>query len=451
LAVRDTDSVYCETVSYETDERLKNYLDTNQLARERLCLAVLAIDKRFSQVKPRHPRGGPDEERDIEAVFRGAQSAFAAVGFLNQANDSSEHRKRAMRKFENDLNAALVANPKLEVFVFFTNVDLKISEQTDLEDYARKKGIKHCEIFYRERIRIALDSPDGFSTRYQYLSIPLSEAEQATFFAKWGDDIQGLISNGFGQLERTLNRLQFLAETNLPLSHFTIILDLDREYLGSEIGHFRAFCSLELVEPKERVVGLLFGSTDDPNRRNASAVNELNLAFGGIERGTYGRQWKEKLREGADIPDPFEKTRECLVPAGSFTAVGLPRARRLAIQFRDADDFIRIPPYLLMRDIDDARFALFLNQSLADKLAAVSVYANEYELAKYSKSALRIDRLPGDFQVPMCFADSELADVWVCVRDDRSSSFHISFSDSTPRRRFSAIEVAADDEERRIY
>ena len=79
---------------YDTDERLKNHLDTNQLARERLCLAVLRLDKRFSEVKARHPRGGPDGQRDIDAVFRGEQSAFAAVGFLNQATDSDEHRNR---------------------------------------------------------------------------------------------------------------------------------------------------------------------------------------------------------------------------------------------------------------------------------------------------------------------------------------------------------------------
>jgi hypothetical protein len=47
-------------MTYGTDERLKGYLDTNQLQRERMCVAVLAIDKRFTNVRPWHPRGGPD-------------------------------------------------------------------------------------------------------------------------------------------------------------------------------------------------------------------------------------------------------------------------------------------------------------------------------------------------------------------------------------------------------
>jgi len=54
---------------YQTDERLKSYLDTNQLQREQMCRAILATDKRFSEVSPRHPRGGPDGGRDINSSY----------------------------------------------------------------------------------------------------------------------------------------------------------------------------------------------------------------------------------------------------------------------------------------------------------------------------------------------------------------------------------------------
>jgi hypothetical protein len=56
-------------VPQETDQRLRSWLDTNQLARERLCQAILALDERFSLVRLRQPRGGPDEGRDLEAQF----------------------------------------------------------------------------------------------------------------------------------------------------------------------------------------------------------------------------------------------------------------------------------------------------------------------------------------------------------------------------------------------
>jgi len=78
---------------YQTDERIKSYLDTHQLHREQMCRAILSIDQRYTDVRPRHPRGGPDGGRDLEAIYRGDQSAFGAVGFVNQANDSNEQKK----------------------------------------------------------------------------------------------------------------------------------------------------------------------------------------------------------------------------------------------------------------------------------------------------------------------------------------------------------------------
>ena len=55
---------------------------------------------------------------------------------------------------------------------------------------------------------------DGFSIRFQYLGLPLSEEEQASFFAKWGDDIQSVISTGFQRIEKTLDRVLFLHEAS---------------------------------------------------------------------------------------------------------------------------------------------------------------------------------------------------------------------------------------------
>jgi hypothetical protein len=91
--------------------------------------------------------------------------------------------------------SALGTDPKPEVFVFFTNLNLTIGEKETLIAAARQAGITYCDIFDRERIRISLDSPDGFSIRFQYLGLPLSEEEQASFFARWGDHIQSLVAS----------------------------------------------------------------------------------------------------------------------------------------------------------------------------------------------------------------------------------------------------------------
>jgi hypothetical protein len=146
------------------------------------------------------------------------------------------------------------------------------------------------------------------------------------------------------------------------------------------------------------------------------------------------------LQEGVTVPDPFTKAAQYLASTGGFVAVGLTRTQRVAIQFSAHDGLLRIPPYLLLRDIDEAIFAIFLNRLLADKLQGVSVYANEYKLAEYPRSCMRIEAPPRTFRVPMCFDDAELADGWVRVMNDLSP-FRISFSDTTPQRGFPAVDV----------
>jgi hypothetical protein len=418
-------------MTFETDQRLKSYLDTNQLHREQMCLAVLAIDRRFSNVRPRHPRGGPDGGRDMEGWFQGQQRVFGAVGFLNQANDSNEHKQLAARKFRQDLDAALVAEPSLAVFVFFTNVNLTVHEKDELVALARAKGVGYTEIFDRERIRISLDGPDGFGIRLQYLQILMTPEEQTSFFARWGDDIQGVIAEGFGKLEKTLNRLHFLAETELPLRHLVVILELDREYLHTDIGHFRAFCGLQLKEPKASVFGVLFGTTDNPNRSNAISVADLDPSKAGIGRGMCGGRWEHRLDERAENEPTPEANDDNphdggnYVQVGSFTSIGKEKVRSLSMDF-GYDAFIRMPPYLLLRDLDDANFALFLNRSLADKIKAIHVYGNEYKLAEFGRERMRVDSPIESFAVPMVFSEAELADPWGRVMQELSPFCQLS-------------------------
>jgi hypothetical protein len=106
----------------DTDIRLRSWLDANQRDREQMCRSVLAIDPHYSDVRPRHPAGGPDGGRDIEAVFNGDRAAYGAVGFRNGANDSDEQKKKIRAKFSSDLESALAAKPDLKVFAFLTNL-----------------------------------------------------------------------------------------------------------------------------------------------------------------------------------------------------------------------------------------------------------------------------------------------------------------------------------------
>jgi hypothetical protein len=338
---------------YATDERLKSYLDTNQQGREQMCLAVLAIDKRFSDVRPRHPRGGPDGGRDIEAVFRQAQLAYAAVGFVNQANDSNKHKKRINAKFSEDLASALGADLKPEVFVFFTNLNFTSGEKDALIAEARKAGITYCDIFDRERIRISLDSPDGFAIRFQYLALPLSEEEQASFFARWGDDIQSLVASGFQRLERTLDRILFLQEANDVLTELTFLFELDRQYLASEIGHFRAFCLLNLKEIKYDIFRVVFGSSDRADRMSPVHC-DYPRAPSGIAYGISGGQWEQHVHlDGDDASSGSADDPENYQQVGWSRSIGVERVRFVRATYSH-DQFIRISPRLVLKDLDQA-------------------------------------------------------------------------------------------------
>lgn len=431
---------HCDHMTYQTDERLKSYLDTNQLHREQLALAVLALDKRFTEVRPRHPRGGPDGARDIEAVFRGELRTFGAVGFANQADDSEEKKKSIRNKFRDDLAGALAAEPKPSVFVFLTNINLTVGEKDALTASAREKGLTHCEIFDREVLRIALDSADGFALRYQYLGITLSEAEQASFFAKWGDDINSVIATGFQAIQRTLDHLLFLQEATSPVGSLVVALELDKEYPPEEIGHFRAFCSLYLKEPKLNILSVLFGGADRAQRFKNEKYEHAWTTEAGIKHGIGRAQWEQRIDyedspvdayEGGDSEEPVEKY-ECV---GTSSSVGMKTVKFVSISY-EKGSFIRFAPVLSLRDFEDSMLLLMVNRSLANRVKTIHIICNGYKLLEVSVETFYVDETDFEPGIPAEFESAELNDRWVRIRPKGSSAFRLSFSDEVPQRMF---------------
>lgn len=180
-----------------TEERLRSWLDSDQASRERLCVGILLFDKRFTEVKPRRPKGGPDGAHDIEAKYKHQDAVWGAIGFRNSVNDSSEDKKWVKKKFRTDVENAKRRKEDLWGFVFFTNVDLTPGEVTKLEQHAKAKGISFVEVFYRERLRVELDKPIGIALRSQCLEIEPSHAENASFLAEFGADLKSLVVQGF--------------------------------------------------------------------------------------------------------------------------------------------------------------------------------------------------------------------------------------------------------------
>ncbi len=303
-------------------------------------------------------------------------------------------------------------------------------------------GIATSEIFDRERMRVLLDSPDGLGIRYRYLQIPLSDAEQAAFFSRWGDDIQRVIGSRFSSVESSLARIQFLYEAASPLDDFTVTAELDREYSAAEIGHFRLVCSLHLEEPKNDIFGVSFGSTDNLGRRDVNKAADLDPRAGGIGRSMCGGAWVIGQRRGEKAKKAKagkqKKGSNSKLPhwkLNSFTSVGREKVHLPPIDFGFGGGLMRIPPYLALRDMDGCTFALFANRSLAEKIKVIHVSGNEYKLAEFTGKRIRIDEPNSPPYFPYPFSDQELRDPWVRIMGG-IGPFRLSFSDFTPQRMY---------------
>jgi hypothetical protein len=168
----------------------------------------------------------------LEAVFNGQARSWGAVGFRNGATDSPADKRWVKNKFSKDLSQAKIKNPVLDHFVFFTNIDLTPSEVNKLQLFARSSGIVVCDIFFRERIRMLLDSAEGLALRYQYLGIEMSSPEQAAFFARFGNSLQ----DRFDDIDRKLARIEFHSECARPTRYVGIGMWLGSLLRSDEIA-----------------------------------------------------------------------------------------------------------------------------------------------------------------------------------------------------------------------
>jgi hypothetical protein len=280
-----------------TDERLRTYA-LGQTKAERLCIDVLGLNRRYSQVKPRRPLGGPDQGRDIEAILDNHTLVWGAVGFQQMVSDKTAEKRQARKKFKDDLIRAKQETENLGGFVFFTNVDLTGTEIDQLQADAQSKGVGWVDIYWRERIRKELDSPRGIMYRLSYLDIPMSLEEQQAFFAEYGDQISNLVHERFDAVDTQLQRLRFEMDCLKPLYSFTLGLVLNKEYQAGELGHFGFLATIEQHETFSPNPGLWIGGVNVYSSQAAGIVGLQHLAW------TRNPDGRIDGGEGSGFPSP---------------------------------------------------------------------------------------------------------------------------------------------------
>jgi hypothetical protein len=337
-----------------TEERLRTWI-INQDDRERVCLGILALDARFSNIKPRRPKGGPDGGRDIEAVFDNREVVWGSVGFRANVNDSGKDKKWVEKKFKDDIRSAKDKNPELWGFVFFTNVDLTPAEVSMLEQSALSEGFSFIEIFYRERLRIALDSPRGLSLRYQHLNISLSEAEQAAFFAEYGSQIESLLHKGFGIIDERLKRIEFFHDCSKPLMGGSVILTLKQDCTPEDLGHFRFMAEILNMHEPDPHPGLWIAGRDAYSVWHSKGSSQKLI---GVKSLVWSR-------------NPDEEIQNTIFGTSAITANQLDAGGHLHKRC----------PYKTLGDLDQRHMSIYVTKPLFDLTASIFVIANDYIIA----------------------------------------------------------------------
>lgn len=334
----------------QTDERLRYALNSNQPSRERLCLAILALDRNYSDVRPRRPEGGPDGSRDIECN-RGPDLCFGAVGFVNNATDSAKDKRTIKRKFLSDLQSALRQNKDLKAFVFFTNIDLTPAETEELQQSAVAQGVSFVEIYWRERIRLALDSPEGLGIRYQYLAMQLSPAEQASFFSRFGKDLETLVTGRFERLERKIDLMEFARwQTGKICSiDLRVMLKHLEESERREPEHFRACMELQSVVHEKR--SIILGGQDDYWKSGSDGWYFGTKTFFFRQRvGTIEKSW---------------------IPQGPRVGGGYIHELHFGVKWRPVSD-------ILAAEFDDLALYFHFTENLSERIAKVKFTIDSY-------------------------------------------------------------------------
>lgn len=395
-----------------TEERLRTWLDGNQPGRERLCIQIMALDRRFKNVRPRQPKGGPDGGYDLEAFADSGARAVGAVGFRNSPTDSPADYRWVKAKFTDDLDNARQNAGAFHTFVFFTNVRLTVDRRQKLLNIGRSMTDAVVEIVEREQMRVVLDSPDGLAARYQFLQIPLSEAEQAAFFARWGADLENLVATSFAAVDERLHRLEFLHERERPLFTLGFRITLLKPTPIAELSHVRACLSLAKLTREVHRTQWHIGVCSNSPFRSAP-----NCGAGPCLASAFWLRNEKKLHGTAAStwPDPFR----VVGASGGFSEFSDPKI------------------VTTLGDIDEAFFAFFMNAKLFESLESIRIFANEYLVWSATADQLRGDAPNAEPKTPWQFSPEELSDEWIRVMP-KGYSGHIQFSSLTPRRMWDA-------------
>ena len=415
-----------------------------------MCLELLQTQADFTDIRPRLPKGGPDGGRDIEAIYKGSKRVLGAIGFVNDANDSEQHRGNAKSKFAEDLKKALTVLPdeynrKPEVFVFFTNVGLTPGIIDDLKKSVHGTGITICEIYDREHMRLMLDCNTGYAIRYRYLDIRMSDEEQKDFFDKWGDQLQGMISESLGGIETMTHRLHFLMEAQFLVERVSVMVKLAAPLGKISGGDFLFQVMLALRTHADGLITLNFGSCSQPIVETIDEIEQSEKHF--PKNSQKGFAYAELLpgspqheRYKAIINEETLDDDETWFAVGSSS--GILEIEKPFIQTNyGTEPFLeRFTPTCKLIDLHRCMIIFDCNEEVANSIEEIVLYANQYRILSLKKDGFQISQGSFDrFRIPKEICHLDQSKSWSTLRPTNIASFFSpDFNVRTPTRSYAA-------------
>jgi hypothetical protein len=407
---------------------------------------VLQIQPKFSDVRPRLPNGGPDGGRDIEAIYNNDQRVFGAVGFVNNASDASEDRREVKSKFGKDLKKLNDAPPDESgrlptVFVFFTNVGLTPKIIEEIKERAYGAGVTVCEVFDRERLRIALDSAAGYATRFRYLDIALSDAEQKDFFSRFGEEIQSLMASRLQKLDAYSKRLTFLMEAQLPVDNLAVGVKLDADLGDISGGDFVFQTSIMLRTHADGLIRMTLGACSEPIVESIDQIRatsphlpcngQIGFSFAHLLPGFPQYDAFAELHDTGTGDD-----KECRVRIVHSSGLSYLDRPYVWAKYCSEPFLMRWNPTCRLMDLHRASLLFDCNAELAPHIETITVSANQYTILEINAKDIQI--VKGSFDrllLPEEAHQTADSSQWVMLRPvDFVSCFTSDFMTETPRR-----------------
>jgi fido (protein-threonine AMPylation protein) len=230
----------------DTELKLLHWRE-GQAKAERLSANLLDLDG-FTSIDPQCPLGGPDGTKDILCEKNGWKYIGASY-----FPTTEKQFKDIKAKFNDDFLG--VAKNNVSGIIFITNQKLSPAERKELIEIAEATGATAL-IYHREKIRVLLDSPQGFALRLSILQIEMSKEEQMSFFNDQRNYLKKLLNENSEHIINSIGQKfdSWKAPSDKVFSFVQNLYETTQSTMSQVLPHIEKTDKRTLIFPKISII-----------------------------------------------------------------------------------------------------------------------------------------------------------------------------------------------------